>query len=303
MTFTMGDATHDHRKTAAQILDWYHESGVDIALDEAPHDRFAEGRLAQQKLQSQRSPAATPDVSQHVPAATGSRHTVSAPETKRPHAPLQPATLHIVPPDVAIAEAKRLAAEARSLMELRTAMLGFEGCSLKASASQLVFGEGNPRTRFMLIGEPPAREEDIAGLPFVGPAGRLLDRMIAAMSLKRGDLYLANVIPWRPPGNRMPTAAEIAMCQPFIERQIELIAPDVLLCLGNLSAQMLLDARTGIARFRGTWCNYRCGDRLIKGIASFHPGFLLSQPSQKRLAWQDLMLVMEQLGSEAVVRG
>src|SRR6185437_8868050 len=142
---------------------------------------------------------------------------------------------------------------ANTLVELRAALEGFEGCNLRLTATQLVFADGNPEGRVMLVGEAPGRDEDIQGLPFVGRSGQLLDRMIAAIGLDRSQAYIANVIPWRPPGNRTPTPQETQICLPFIQRQIELVNPDVLVTLGNPSTQTLLSTREGIMKTRGKW--------------------------------------------------
>jgi DNA polymerase len=148
----------------------------------------------------------------------------------------------------------------------------------------------------MFVGEAPGREEDIEGLPFVGRSGKLLDLMLAAIGLNRGNAYIANVIPWRPPGNRTPTPQETQICLPFIRRQIELINPDVLVTLGNPSTQTLLSTRDGIMKTRGRWFDYDTGTRKIRALPTFHPAYLLRSPSYKRLAWQDLRAIAVALG-------
>jgi len=147
----------------------------------------------------------------------------------------------------------------------------------------------------MLVGEAPGRDEDEQGLPFIGRSGKLLDRMLAAIGLDRSSVYIANVIPWRPPGNRTPTPQEIAICLPFIERHIALAAPDVLVCLGGPSAQTLLNQRDGILRLRGRWFDYDCNGRVIPALATLHPAYLLRQPAQKKLAWRDLRALQAKL--------
>jgi len=147
----------------------------------------------------------------------------------------------------------------------------------------------------MFVGEAPGRDEDIEGLPFVGRSGKLLDRMIAAIGLDRSKAYIANVIPWRPPGNRTPTPQETQICLPFIQRQIELVNPDVLVTLGNPSTQTLLQTREGIMRTRGKWFDYDTGTRTIRAIATFHPAYLLRSPSYKRMSWQDLRAIAKAL--------
>jgi DNA polymerase len=147
----------------------------------------------------------------------------------------------------------------------------------------------------MFVGEAPGRDEDIEGLPFVGRSGKLLDLMIGAIGLNRSTAYIANVIPWRPPGNRTPTPQETQICLPFIQRQIELVNPDVLVTLGNPSTQTLLSTREGIMRTRGRWFDYDTGQRVIRALPTFHPAYLLRSPSYKRLAWQDLRAIAKAL--------
>ena len=160
-----------------------------------------------------------------------------------------------------------------------------------------MFADGTPGSRVMLVGEAPGGDEDRVGRPFVGRAGQLLDRMLRAIGLDRGKVYIANVVPWRPPGNRTPTPQETQACLPFIKRQIELAAPEILVCLGASSAQTLLGVKEGITRARGTWFDYRCDDgRILRSLATFHPAYLLRQPAQKRLAWMDMRALARELG-------
>ena len=172
----------------------------------------------------------------------------------------------------------------------------FDGCALKFTATRLVFADGNPQARIMFVGEAPGREEDLEGTAVCGgvPAS-LLDRMMAAIGLDRESAYIANVIPWRPPGNRTPTPQETQICLPFIQRQIELVNPDVLVTLGNPSTQTLLSTREGIMKTRGKWFDYDTGTRVIRALATFHPAYLLRSPSYKRMAWQDLLSIAKAL--------
>jgi DNA polymerase len=181
------------------------------------------------------------------------------------------------------------------LDELRALLEAFEGCMLRATATQLVFADGNPAARVMFVGEAPGRDEDIAGLPFVGRSGKLLDRMIEAIGLDRTQVYIANIVPWRPPGNRTPTPHESAICLPFIRRQIELADPDILVCLGQPSTQTLLETKEGITRTRGRWLKFDTGSREIRALATYHPAFLLRSPLQKRLAWRDFLAIKKAL--------
>lgn len=195
----------------------------------------------------------------------------------------------------ATASAREIADACHDLAALRQAMENFQGCDLRATAKHTVFADGNPKARLMLIGEAPGRDEDLQGLPFVGRSGQLLDRMLAAIDLDRSQLYISNILPWRPPGNRTPTSAEIAICLPFIERHIQLVNPEFLLLLGGISVKALLNSNEGIMRLRGRWRMYPAGERQIPALATFHPAFLLRQPAQKRQAWQDLLLLRERL--------
>jgi uracil-DNA glycosylase len=262
----------------AQLLAFYLEAGVDCALGEEPVNRLADPDLA---------PAPAP---REAPPAPVARPVPTAPIlTGLGEAP--PA------PDAAIASARELARTAPSLEVLRDLLDKFDGCALKSTASRLVFADGNPKARVMLVGEAPGRDEDIEGLPFVGRSGKLLDRMIAAIGLDRTKVYIANVIPWRPPGNRTPTPQETQICLPFIQRQIELVDPDILVTLGNPSTQTLLGTREGIMRTRGKWFDYDTGTRSIRALPTFHPAYLLRSPSYKRMSWQDLRAIAKVLAA------
>ena len=191
--------------------------------------------------------------------------------------------------------AREAAATAESLDALRATLAAFEGCNLRFTATNLVFGDGNPQARVMFVGEAPGLDEDLQGVPFVGRSGQLLDRMLLAIGLDRTRAYIANVIPWRPPGNRTPTPQETQICLPFIQRQIELVNPDVLVTLGNPSTQTLLATREGIMKTRGKWFDYDTGTRTIRALATFHPAYLLRSPSYKRMSWQDLRAIAKEL--------
>lgn len=195
--------------------------------------------------------------------------------------------------------ARSAARTAASLDELRAILARFEGCALRTTAKQLVFADGNPKARVMFVGEAPGKEEDIEGLPFVGPSGKLLDRMLAAIGLDRTSAYIANIIPWRPPGNRDPSTHETQICLPFIQRQIELVDPLVLVTLGKPSTGALLGVIEGIRRTRGRWFTYNTGSREIRAMATFHPAYLLRSPIEKRFAWRDMLAVKKALAQSA----
>ena len=268
------------RNAAADLLDFYVEAGVDALLSETPVDRFAAEEIAV-------APPAPPNR-----AATGAApRAAQLPLTGNVMAAAPPA------PEQAVMAAREAAKSAKSLDELRAMLEGFEGCALKATATQLVFADGNPEARLMFVGEAPGRDEDIEGLPFVGRSGKLLDRMLSAIGLDRTQAYIANIVPWRPPGNRTPTPQELQICLPFILRQIELCDPDVLVCLGGPSAHTLLGIKDGITRIRGRWFSFDTGKREIRAMPTFHPAFLLRSPLQKRFAWRDFLAIKKALGA------
>ena len=268
--------------TVQQLLAFYLEAGVDCALGDEPVDRLAE-----------------PD---SVPVAAAAPREIVPPRPAReiPAAmPAAPRADVALAPDEAISSAREAARTAPTLDALRALLENFDGCALKHTATRLVFADGNPQARVVFVGEAPGREEDIEGLPFVGRSGKLLDRMISAIGLDRSKAYIANVIPWRPPGNRTPTPQETQICLPFIRRQIELVNPDVLVTLGNPSTQTLLATREGIMKTRGKWFDYDTGTRTIRAIATFHPAYLLRSPSYKRMTWQDLLAIAKALENPA----
>lgn len=193
--------------------------------------------------------------------------------------------------------AEGLAEHCHTVAELSAALQNFEGCALKKTATQLVFADGNPEAAVMLVGEAPGREEDRMGLPFVGESGRLLDRMLAAIGLDRNSVYITNVVFWRPPGNRHPSQEETTVCAPFARRHVALVKPKVLVLLGGVAAQTLLDTSEGITRLRGRWFTYPGPDQPIPALPTFHPAYLLRQPALKRAAWQDLLAIKAKIAS------
>src|SRR5216684_4511247 len=264
--------TPDSAPTVQQLLAFYLEAGVDCALTEAPVNRLSDTHIDPAPRETAPAPPRT------LAAAISAVRSEVAPT-----------------PEVAILSAREAARTAPTLEALRALLENFDGCALKSTATRLVFADGNPQARIMFVGEAPGREEDIEGLPFVGRSGKLLDRMIAAIGLDRTSVYIANVIPWRPPGNRTPTPQETQICLPFIQRQIELVNPDVLVTLGNPSTQALLATREGIMKSRGRWFEYDTGTRPIRALPTFHPAYLLRSPSYKRMAWQDLRAIAKAL--------
>ena len=196
-----------------------------------------------------------------------------------------------IPADAGVMAARQAAAEAKSLDDLGRLLAAFEGCTLKATAKSLCFYRGRPDARVMIIGEAPGREEDLAGKPFVGPAGQLLDRMLAAIGLGESDVHITNTVYWRPPGNRTPTPQEVLVCRPFLDRQIAIVAPDIIVTLGGPATKAILDVADGIMRVRGKWRSVTFGERPIKVMATLHPAYLLRTPVAKRMAWRDLLAI------------
>jgi DNA polymerase len=277
------DPAKSRIQAARDALAFYAEAGVDAAVGEVANDYLSADAPAQAPARP--APALPP---RQDDRARPRPDTARPPERALPAAP--PA------PEAAVMAAREAARTARNLDELRTILDRFEGCGLKASATQLVFSDGNPQARLMLVGEAPGRDEDIEGLPFVGRSGRLLDRMLAAIGLDRSAVYIANIVPWRPPGNRTPTPVETQTCLPFLMRQIELSGADILVTMGNPSTQALLSTSEGITRTRGRWFEFRAGERSLRAMPTFHPAYLLRTPLAKRLAWRDFLALRKALG-------
>jgi DNA polymerase len=269
------------------LLRFYAEAGVDVALSEEPVDRFAlSGQLAEGAARAR-------EAGRQLAREKARADAIRAEHEKKP--PPAPAARLTIPSEAAIMAAREAAATAPTLDALRATLATFEGCNLRYTATNLVFADGNPAARVMFVGEAPGLEEDLQGLPFVGRSGQLLDKMLKAIGLDRSSAYIANVIPWRPPGNRTPTPQETEICRPFIERQIALVDPDFLVLLGGASAKQLLQTSEGILKLRGQWRVYQTGQRDIRAMATLHPAYLLRQPLQKRLAWRDLLALKRAL--------
>ncbi|MGH6826089.1 uracil-DNA glycosylase [Methyloceanibacter sp.] len=252
------------------LLDWYRAMGVDEAVGEEPVDCFAAAAP---------KPAARP-----------------APEVKMAARPPR-----IAPGAATPASTRGIGAKVSTLTELEALVAGFEGCSLRRTAKSLCFARGSAEARIMLIGEAPGRDEDLQGKPFVGRAGQLLDRMLAAIGLSEQHVYITNTVYWRPPGNRTPTPEEIEACAPFLARQIELLSPSVLVLLGGAAAKTILGVSEGIMRLRGKWLTYACAGRDLPTLATLHPAYLLRNSAAKRYAWRDLLMLKAALDSE--IRG
>lgn len=282
------------------LLNWLQAMGADAAVGDTAHDWLSRGNDAPGAgfalpERGDRAPGARPasdapraDQRQSPPPSRAPR-SGSAPETGRPRA--------VTPLGASEAEtnARRIARAANSLQELEAALQNFDGCGLKATATKLCFYRGIPASDLMIIGEAPGREEDLAGKPFVGRAGQLLDRMLAAIGRSEADVHITNVVYWRPPGNRAPTPQETLACRPFLERQIELVSPKVLVAVGGSAAKEILGVTEGIMRLRGKWREVTVGDGKIPAIATLHPAYLLRTPAAKQLAWMDLLQIRAKL--------
>ena len=272
-------AAPSDRKEALAALALLVEAGADEAIQETPVDRFQ----AEVKAPKPKPASGTPQQQKAPP-------------------PKQPALIGGAPlsaTEEVRATAREQAQGAEDLESLRHVLESFEGCPLKATAMNLCLSDGNPEAKIMIVGEAPGADEDRQGKPFVGRAGQLLDKMIGAIGLDRDKVYITNLLFWRPPGNRTPTTAEVASCLPFVERQIELIAPEVLVFAGGASAKALMNTSTGILKLRGRWTHYwheGLADS-IPALPCLHPAYLLRQPAQKRAAWRDL------LSLKAVIEG
>jgi DNA polymerase len=242
-----------------EALRWYQESGIDVAVGDVPCNHYAPIQSAPPKARGEENAMVS-----RVPSAPAPAVDLSSCQT---------------------------------LDDLRRALAAFEGCSLKKTATNLVFADGNPQAKIMLVGEAPGADEDRQGLPFVGVSGQLLDRMLATIGLDRKVAYITNIIPWRPPGNRQPTPQEIAACKPFVERHIALVCPKILILVGGVSMKALLNTNEGIMRVRGSWRPYTSSElkEPIQALATYHPSFLLRSPGQKAQSWQDMLMIKRAL--------
>jgi len=281
------DATnHDlSADQAAALLAWYVDAGADEAIGETPEDRFIQ--------------AATPATAE-TGTATGTVETAAARPAQSAPPTFSPAKA--VAPGKAAASATEIANGCNNLEELEAAIRAFDGCALKKTAMNTVFADGTPDSGLMFIGEAPGADEDRQGKPFVGASGQLLDRMLAAIGRDRTGAYIANILPWRPPGNRKPTPQETAICLPFIRRHIALVQPTVLVFLGGTSASTLLDTTQGITRLRGKWMDYEDLDAglTIASMPTYHPAYLLRQPVLKGDAWRDFLEIKAKLAAAGV---
>lgn len=281
----------------AALLHFHADAGVEWLLEEEAVDRFAEFeamKAARRAAAPQQAPQQNTQPQNRATAAQRQAPAAASAPAARP----QPA----IPDGEAVQQARFAAESARSLAELKTALEAFNGCNLKHSARSTIFATGDAASGIMVIGSAPSAEDDREGLPFSGKSGQLFDKMLAAIGLSRSSVLLTQVIPWRPPGNRAASAAEMDICRPFIERQIALAEPQVILLLGNFSARFFFGENDTIHGLRGRWKEIAVADRVIPTIASLHPQDLLTAPVNKRLAWNDLLAFQAKLKSLSLLR-
>jgi DNA polymerase len=267
------------------LLAWYREMGVESALSETPMDWLAHGDAAAHPsgVQPGHGSTAAPPQRTEIASSLGPAANVRQ--------------FSAMPPEQLTMAARAAARSAQSLDDLHATLAGFDGCSLKTTARNLCFYRGAKRARLVLIGEAPGRDEDIEGRPFVGRAGQLLDKMLAAIHVSQDQVHITNIVYWRPPGNRTPTPQEAQVCRPFLERQIELVAPEFIVLLGGAAAKHILDVAEGIMRIRGKWRDLQIGGRRARAMATLHPAYLLRSPAAKRLAWRDLLEIKRALST------
>lgn len=263
----------------AEVIRWHLDAGVDEAIAEMPQNRF-------------NAPQVSAPVAPVAPVASKASQPAKA--TPAPAAPMASAEPVAKPPpgfDQALKTAVKVAGAAKTLDELKLALDEFDGCGLKKTATNIVFGSGNPDAKLVLMGDAPGGEEDRQGVPFAGVSGQLLDKMLASIGLKRDEIYISNTVFWRPPGNRSPNAGEISICQPFVERMVELIDPEILITVGGPATHSLLAQQGSISRLRGNWFSYETPrmSRPIQATAIYHPEYLLKSPAMKRPTWHDLL--------------
>lgn len=306
------EPTTTETRALQALLAWYREMGIDAAVgDEAidwtgrgdarPGTGFSLGGETPLPPAPARAPAPAAAPSRNVPPWESAERTTptraEAPARSRPT--LAPATLAptpvrafpATPPDAAQLAAREAARAAASIDDLADRLAKFDGCALKATAKNLCFYRGAAPARVMVIGEAPGADEDKLGKPFVGPAGQLLDKILASVSLGEASVHITNIVYWRPPGNRTPTPQEAQVCRPFLERQVELVGPEIIILLGGAAAKHILDVPDGIMRLRGHWRDVTIGTHKARAIATLHPAYLLRTPIAKRLVWRDMRAI------------
>ena len=297
----MAEPLHHPQNTVAGLLAWYSAMGVDAAVDEdsavwtdrkdgpGAHFNMLPRPGEAQAAASVQSPLVQPQ--QERPG--------TVPKAPLPSAATVQRQFTAQRPDAAVMSARKQAESAATLTALVDILAAFDGCGLKTTATNLCVYRGAPQAKLMVIGEAPGREEDLAGEPFVGPAGQLLDAMLKAAGLAPETLHITNSVYWRPPGNRAPTPEETEICRPFLERQIALVKPEVVFVLGGTAAKTVFGVTEGITRVRGQWHDLNVNGHKVRGMASLHPAYLLRTPAAKRQAWRDMLAVREAVSQVA----
>jgi DNA polymerase len=294
------------QQQAARLLAWYESMGVDMAVQEAPVDWLTQGSRAPGagfSLAGTDEDSSADSFRRPASAAGGGSAGTAAPTARSPGMSRPAPPSRQFPGRVPSAESgegvREAVAKARTLDELGALLAKFEGCGLKATAKNTCFYRGAAQAPLMIIGEAPGREEDLEGRPFVGRAGQLLDKMLAAIGMGEANVHITNIVYWRPPGNRTPTAQEALACRPFLERQVALVAPKIVLALGGAAAKQLFDVADGIMRIRGKWRQSEIGGQTFRAMATLHPAYLLRTPAAKGMAWRDLLAVKAALADKS----
>ena len=298
----------DERDSLLALLAWYREAGVTEVVDHAATNWLERGNQAPPSVADLISFADNLDAAQaSAPRSDENQRQSTMEQRGSPKIAPQTSQSRIgerqaptIAPSEAVEDARQVAAAASDLATLRTALERFDGCGLRTTAKNLCFFRGADQARVMVIGEAPGRDEDRTGRPFVGRAGQLLDRMLMAISLDESQVHITNVVYWRPPGNRTPTPHEVLICRPFLDRQIALVDPEIIVAVGGPAAKSLLDTQVGITKLRGKWAQFQSQDGTqISVMPTLHPAYLLRTPIAKRLAWRDLLAVKAALDASS----
>jgi len=281
-----------------QILSWHLNAGVDEAVGEEPLDRYALATAAQEDRAAKADALLKAGEAERAAAPVKAAKPRSDPAASGPASgptPVRPAEGAV--PEEQVKIAVELAAAAKTVDELRAALEGFDGCPLKKSATNLVFGDGNPNAKIVFVGEAPGADEDRQGVPFVGASGQLLDKMLASIGLDRTSAYIANTVFWRPPGNRSPYPGEVAVCLPFVERLIEIIDPVMVITVGAPATHALLAQHGSVSKLVGRWFTFETANvsHPIAPGAIYHPDILIKTPAYKRQTWQNLLEIRKKL--------
>jgi DNA polymerase len=302
-----------NRSDFQAILAWYEDMGVMTSCGESPIDWLAENQTIDQSIlrnlrrsstqtaiPAQKAPNPQPQSQnpqyQNNEQRANTASAILAENQANSQNPTEARVERAAPLSLpSLEKAKELASKCNSLDELHQTLSEFDGCGLKRTAKNLVFYRGQAQADLMIIGEAPGREEDIVGKPFVGAAGQLLDRMLQAININSNNAHITNLVYWRPPGNRAPTHEETTICRPFLDKQIELVSPKLIVLLGGEAAKQLYQTTMGITKLRGKWKKIPDSPHAMDTIATFHPAYLLRTPLAKRLVWQDLQTLRDKL--------